>query len=83
MIPFMLDLYNVSSTYGYHALVSAENIVQYYKVLYKISTQDTKSKDDIAKQKNLRIVLSKIFGSKFDYLLNSNVNISQKFKENI
>ena len=36
MIPFMIDVYNVSSTYGHVAMRSAEYVIQYYKVLFKV-----------------------------------------------
>jgi hypothetical protein len=42
MIPFMIDIYNVSSTYGHIAMRSAEYVIQYYKVLFKSCLVKTK-----------------------------------------
>lgn len=80
MIPFMLDIYNVSSIYGHSAMRSAEYVIQFYKVLFK-SCAINVGKSQELKQKNLSYILNKIFGDNFGYLLTSGINVDKKFKE--
>ena len=82
MIPLMLDLYNVSSTFGSVAMRSAEYVSQYYKVLYKLGVAQNESKltTITQQQQNLLYLLSKIFGKNYYYFLDSSMNTKKTFK---
>lgn len=81
MIPFMIDIYGVTSTYGHFAMRSAEYIMQYYKILYKATNVKVKTKAESLKQANLLVILTNIFGAKNLHLLNSSINEKKEFVE--